>query len=556
VNRRDFSKSLLLAAAAAPSPAAPAPAAPALARPTPDQRAWQDLELETFVHFGPITWRRSEQDRTPVPASDINPEKLDTEQWADVAQSMGSKQLIMVAKHAAGFCWWQTDTTEYGVKQTPWRGGKGDVMKDISESCRKRGLKLGVYLSPADEFLHVRVAGRAADPSFQEKYNAIYRQQLTELLTRYGQISEVWFDGSLVVDVGDILTRHAPHAMVFQSKYATVRWVGNEEGFAPDPNWNAVGDEAGHSGVATAKDGDPAGSVWLPNEIDTRLRAHWFWSPNNEPTLKSLDELMAIYYRSVGHGAVLLMNQTPDRSGLIPEADVKRTAEFGAEIKRRFATSVAETSGHGNTVELNLKAPHQIDHIVTQEDISQGQRVREYRVEGLVVGAWRELARGTSIGQKKIDVIRPVTVSRLRWRATNAAASPVLRKLAVYDVGGAAGSSGTAAAVPAYHTIKDWNTKGLPDDWVTWDIDIAPYCTEAGQYELAFFTTGGRGGLNVRSVTLVMGGVEAPEFVRQMQGRGRIYNVNITGVEADMKLRVVARRRGTDDAFGQLVLRR
>ena len=446
MNRRDFSRCLLMTGAAGVTPLARA--AGELVRPTPEQRAWQDMELETFVHFGPITWRASESDRTFVPPDRINPERLDTEQWAEVARSMGSRQLIFVAKHAAGFCWWQTDTTQYGVRQSPWRDGKGDVMRDLVESCRKRGLKLGVYLSPADEFLGARVSGRCADAAAQEKYNSVYRRQLTELLTRYGDISEVWFDGSLLVEVGDILKRHAAKAMVFQGKYATVRWVGNEEGFAPDPNWNTVPEDAGHSGVATAKDGDPNGTVWLPNEIDTRLRAHWFWSPTNEGTLKSLNELMEIYYRSVGHGATLLMNQTPDRSGLIPEPDVRRTAEFGAELRRRFSKSVAETQGKGATLELALPGSRRIDHIVTMEDLAQGQRVREYRVEGLSGGKWRELVRGTSIGQKKIDVVQPVEVSKIRWTATAVAAPPVLRRLAVYDTGGQGGGGAVSERPP------------------------------------------------------------------------------------------------------------
>ena len=170
MNRREFAQYLLMAGLAPTGSGASAP--PAL--PTPEQRAWQDMELETFVHFGPLTWRPNESDRTLPAADQLNPEKLDTEQWAEVARSMGSRQLIFVGKHAAGFCWWQTDTTSYGVKQSPWRGGKGDVMKDLAASCRKRDLKLGVYLSPADQFLGIRVAGRAADDAAQQKYNAIY----------------------------------------------------------------------------------------------------------------------------------------------------------------------------------------------------------------------------------------------------------------------------------------------------------------------------------------------------------------------------------------------
>jgi alpha-L-fucosidase len=535
------------------APALTAAADGPLARPTPEQRAWHDMELENFVHFGPLTWRPNENDRTLPPADQINPEKLDTDQWVEVVRSMGSRQLIFVAKHAAGFCWWQTDTTAYGVKQSPWRGGKGDVMKDLAASCKKRDLKLGVYLSPADQFLAIRVAGRAVDDDAQQKYNAIYRQQLTELLTRYGDISEVWFDGSLVVDVGDLLKRYAPKAMVFQSKYATIRWVGNEDGFAPDPNWNTVSAEAARSGVATAKDGDPDGPAWLPNEIDTRLRANWFWSPTNENTLKSLDELMGIYYRSVGHGAVLLMNQTPDRSGLIPEPDVRRTAEFGAEIRKRFGQAVAETSGTGRQVTVDLKRPRRIDHVLTMEDIAQGQRVREYRVEGLAGGQWKELVRGTSVGQKKIDVIRPIEVSQLRWSATASAAPPLIRRLAVFDAGAQSGGGAGAAAVPAFRTIKQWDAQNLTAEGTRWDIDLAPYCTDAGQYEISFFVTGGTG-IAVQSVTLVIGGIEAPEFVKPVAGPGRSYNVNVTAVEPDMKLRVLARRRGAP-SFGQVVLK-
>ena len=553
--RRDLSRFLLLGGSSAVL-GIPAPdRAKEPARPTPEQLAWQDMELETFVHLGPFTWRPNESDRTFVPTDQIDPSRLDTEQWADVAQSMGSRQLIFVAKHVAGFCWWQTDTTRYGVKQAPWREGKGDVMRDLAQSCRRRGLKLGVYLSPEDAFLGARISGRCADAAAQENYNRIYRRQLTELLTRYGEISEVWFDGSLVIDVGDILKSHAPKAMVFQGKYATIRWVGNEDGFAPDPNWNAVWEGPARSGVATAKDGDPDGVVWLPNEVDTRLRANWFWNPTNESTLKSVDELMAIYYRSVGHGAVLLMNQTPDRTGLIPEPDVRRTAEFGAEIRKRFAKSVAETAGRGPVVELPLARPHRIDHIVTMEDVTPGQRVREYYIEGLIDGTWRQLVKGTSVGHKKIDVVKPVVVSKIRWKAVAASTSPVIRRLAVYDAGGQWPDKGTASPAPAYHTIKQWSTASLPADWTTWDIDLAPYCQDAGQYELEFFTTGGRGGISIRSVTLVMGGAEAPEFVKPVPGRGRCFTLNLTGVEADMKLRVVARRRG-EEAFGQLVLRR
>lgn len=184
--------------------------------PTPEQAAWQDCELGMFLHFAPNTWQDLEGDDLSTPLDKINPEKLDTDQWARTAKSMGAKYLVFVAKHVGGFCWWQTATSDYSVKNTPWRGGKGDVMADIAKSCKKYGLKLGVYLSPADHKHGIDVGGRAKTPEEQEAYKKMFREQLTELLSRYGPIFEVWFDGSLIFDVSDILKQYAPHAIVFQ----------------------------------------------------------------------------------------------------------------------------------------------------------------------------------------------------------------------------------------------------------------------------------------------------------------------------------------------------
>ena len=402
------------------------------ARPTQEQVAWQDMELGMFIHFAPNTWQDQEGDDRSTPLDKINPAKLDTDQWVSVAESMGAKYIVFVAKHVGGFCMWRTDTTNYGIKNTPWREGKGDVMADLSESCRKRGIKLGVYLSPRDDTLGADTGGKCKTPESQAKYDAIYRQQLTEVLSRYGDIFEVWFDGSNIVEVGDILKQYAPKATIFQGKYATIRWVGNEDGVAPYPAWNAVSEAARLAG-ATSANGDPNGETWLPNECDARIRRDWFWSSKNSATLKTVDHLMAMYYRSVGHGAVLLLNNTPDTSGLIPEADAKRTAEFGAEIKRRFGVPLAETHGAGEVVELALGKRMKIDHVVTMEEIGEGERVLEYVIEGRVKGEWKALTKGTAIGHKKIDRIDPVKVDAVRLRCLKCAADPLIRKLAVYE---------------------------------------------------------------------------------------------------------------------------
>jgi alpha-L-fucosidase len=408
-----------------------------LAKPTPEQVEWHDMEIEMFLCLDPCTWQDKEYDDHSTPLAEINPSKLDTDQWVAVAKSMGAKQIIFVAKHVGGFCWWQTETTDYGVRQIPWRDGKGDVVADLAESCRKGGIQLGIYLSPADDKHGASVGGRCKKPEEQEAYNQVYRRQLTELLSRYGEVSEVWFDGSLVVEVGDILKKHAPKAMVFQGPHATIRWVGNEEGVAPYPAWNAVSTaDPSRIGVQTAADGDPDGDKWLPNECDGRIRSTWFWNTKNADTLKSVDALMDMYCKSVGRGAVLLLNNTPDTTGLIPEADAKRSAEFGAEIRRRFGKSLAETTGRGDIVEINFGRPTRIDHVVTMEDIRDGERVREYVIEGMIDGAWREITTGTAIGHKKIDLFEPAAVAKVRLRVTKLAAEPLIRKLAAYNVSG------------------------------------------------------------------------------------------------------------------------
>ncbi len=409
-------------------------AAADLAKPTPEQAAWQDTEIGMFIHFAPNTWQDKEGDDRSTPLGKINPAELDTDQWVSVAESMGAKYIVFVAKHVGGFCMWQTDTTDYGIKNTAWRGGKGDVLADLAASCRKRGMKWGVYLSPRDDAHGVDTGGKCKTAEDQQKYDAIYRQQLTEVMSRYGELYEIWFDGSNIVEVGDILKQYGPHAMIFQGKYATIRWVGNEDGTAPDPAWNAVSEAARLKG-ATAADGNPDAETWLPNECDARMRQDWFWSSKNAKTLKSVDQLMDMYYRSVGHGAVLLLNATPDTTGRIPESDARRAAEFGAEIQRRFGKSLAESPGTGDVVELALSKPGPIDHVLVMEDITQGERIRAYVTEGFSGGAWITLSQGTAVGHKKIDRFDPVPVERVRLRVTKSAAPPIIRKLAVYHVG-------------------------------------------------------------------------------------------------------------------------
>jgi len=513
------------------------------ARPSPEQVAWQDMEMTMFIHFAPSTWQDTQHDNLSTPLSAINPERLDTDQWADVAVAMGARMIVFVAKHVGGFCWWQTDSTDYGVKNTPWRGGKGDVMKDLAASCRKRGLKLGVYLSPADLKHNVGVGGRAKVPAEQEHYERMYRQQLTELLSRYGEIGEVWFDGSNVVSVADILQQYAPHAMVFQGPQATISWIGNEEGLARSPTWNAMPLDKARSGVSTGYDSDPDGQVWLPSECDARIRSDWFWSSKNAASLKSVGQLMNMYYRSVGHGAVLLLNHTPDTTGRIPDADAKRAAEFGAEIQRQFGHSLAETSGRGTTVELDLGQLRRLDHIITAEDIREGERVREYVLEGLGSDqAWRLLAEGTAIGHKKIDRFAPVEVSKLRLRVTRAAAEPRIRSLAAFSVWGEQLPPESVAAIASVtHTIWRWSAENLQPEWTTGTISLTSSCKKAGVYILEFPRTAGRN-LEIQSVNLFSRGQKLEKVVvrRVVHGASQ-YHITITEEDSEVAVEVITR---------------
>lgn len=421
---------LFVFCAALAAQAADAPAA----KPTADQAAWQDLELGMFIHFAPNTWSDREDDDLSVAPAKINPEQLNTDEWAAAAAGMGAKYVIFVAKHVGGFCWWPTETTDYSVASAAWRGGKGDVLRDLAASCKKLNLKLGVYLSPADKKHGAEGGGKCKTDAEQKIYEELYKKQLTEVLSQYGEMCEVWFDGSLIFDVSDIVNKYAPHAAVFQSRKPTIRWVGNEDGVAPNPAWNAVNikNPPSQYGVFTAADGNPEGDFWLPNECDCRIRDTWFWNSKNEKSLKSTDALVKIYEQSVGRGAQMLLNMTPDTTGRIPTGDVKRAAEFGAEIARRFGRNLGSTRGNGNIVVLNMNSPAPVDAVSIMENISEGERVREYAVDAYINNDWKEVAKGTAIGHKKIEAFPEVTTAMLRLRVNATHGEPRIRAFAAH----------------------------------------------------------------------------------------------------------------------------
>ncbi len=426
-------------------------------RPTHEQVAWQDaelgvmicLDLITFTNLGEPNWQKGGR----LDPNLYHPARLSTDQWMEACRAMGAKYTVFVAKWCTGHMQWQTDLYPYGLKQTRWRDGQADVVKDYIASCKKFDILPGLYCSvSANAWWEVTNPGlvnwgKGGQDAKQAEYARVCEKMLTELWGNYGSLFEVWFDGGALPpsqggpDLLPILKRLQPKAIVFGGPAETIRWIGNEEGVAGYPCWATV------SSGCKPENGDPNGTTWLPAECDAPLRDHeWFWNPNDEKKICSLTRLMDMYYKSVGRNGNLIIGITPDREGLIPQADLKRLTEFGAEIQRRFGKSVAETSGTGDSVELTLATPAVIDHVVVMEDITQGERVRQYVVEAKSGDVWKELCRGTSIGHKRIDRFNPAEVSTVRLRCVRAVAQPMIRKLAVYNTSVKQGAGADAAA--------------------------------------------------------------------------------------------------------------
>lgn len=492
-----------------------APAAAAHGVPTPEQIAWHAMEIEMFLCLDPCTWQGREYDDHSTPLSEMKLEQLNTNQWCEVAESFDARQILFVAKHTGGFCWWPTQTTEYCVRNIAWKGGQGDLLGELTESCRRHGLKLGVYIYPGDDQWGAGIGsgGKTADPAKQAAYNEVLRQQWTEVLTRYGEIAEVWFDGSCVVDVADILRAHAPKAMVFQGPLATLRWPGNEQGIAPDPAWQTVSLADAASGVSTGVQSDPDGAVWLPMEMDTPLLDHkWFWAPDTDAMIKPLDKLMEIYYQSVGRGCVLLLNATPDTSGRIPESHVMRYRAFGDAIAAIYRTPRGETSGEGIEFLLTFPEPASVNHAVIMEDIRYGHTVRRYAVDARVAGAWRTVAEGQSAGYKRIDRFSAVTAEALRLRITESVDTPHITKFAAYDAT-AGGAPNESAAAVGWSPVAAWQNISPTPAWRDVEVDLSPSIREPGVYRLEIRRTGGEANLETADVRPVVARVEAPRLL-------------------------------------------
>jgi len=428
----------------APLPGGSAPRADAaLALPSEAQLAWQRDELAMFLHFGVNTFTDREWGDGKEDPAIFDPARLDARQWARTAKAAGFRALILTAKHHDGFCLWPTTTTRHSVVASPFRGGEGDVVREFVDACAAEGLRAGLYLSPWDRN-HPTYGDSAA-------YNDVYATQLTELLTRYGTISEVWFDGAngegpngrrQVYDwprVWGIVRRLQPGAVIFSDAGPDVRWCGNERGVAGDPNWSAVDPTIvrfpGQSDDAVGpalQHGNPLGSAWRPAEVDVSIRPGWFYHQAQDAAVRSEDNLVQLYFTSVGRNAKLLLNVPPTREGLIHETDAARLAGLHRRLESMRASSIALTpsswrrTGTRTAVgEWSLRTPSAPTVVRLGEPIARGQRVSRWALEGKGAQGWRRLGRGTTIGHARLERIESVApIRQLRVRVEDAVASP------------------------------------------------------------------------------------------------------------------------------------
>ena len=388
--------------------------------PSRAQLEWQREELAIFLHFGVNTFTDREWgDGTENPAI-FNPVALDARQWARSARSAGFRMMILTAKHHDGFCLWPTATTGHSVASSPWRGGQGDVVREFVDASRAEGLRVGLYLSPWDR----------NHPTYGDspRYNDVYIAQLTELLTRYGRLAEVWFDGAngegpngrrQVYDwprVFGTVKRLQPEAVIFSDAGPDVRWCGNERGEAGDPNWSTIDPAAvpfpgatGDGIIAALQHGHPQGTVWRPAEADVSIRPGWFYHPAQNDRVRDGANLYSLYLKSVGRNSKLLLNVPPTRDGLLHDRDVASLMAF-----RDLRAGLSDRGVGRGAGELAVARRTPIDTVRLAEDIADGQVVSRYVVQGLTDAGWRDLSRGTTIGYAKIDTFAPTPVSRVR----------------------------------------------------------------------------------------------------------------------------------------------
>jgi alpha-L-fucosidase len=463
-----------LTAQDAPKPVLPVPSAA--------QLQWHEMEMNAFVHFTTNTFTDKEWGYGDESPAIFNPTRLNTSQWAKLLKETGFKMMILTCKHHDGFCLWPSAYTDHSVKGSPYKNGKGDIVKEASDAARKFGLKFGVYLSPWDR--------NRADYG-TASYITYYRNQLKELFTKYGPIFEMWFDGA---NGGDgyyggakekrkingatyydwpttlqLVRSMQPNVIFFSDAGPGVRWVGNENGVAGSTNWNTINADTLYAGKAGIEHilntGSPDGNKWIPAEVDVSIRPGWFYHEKENEQVKTPEKLFDIYLTSVGRGSTLLLNIPPDRRGLFHENDVQALAGFRALLKKELGKNLAlkaaikasnvrarskkfaatnVTDGNKETywatddqlnngsLEISLAKQVSIKYILLQEYIKLGQRVKGFTVEAWKDGEWKKITEGTTIGYKRILKFDPVETSKIRVNITDSKACPVISNIELY----------------------------------------------------------------------------------------------------------------------------
>jgi alpha-L-fucosidase len=459
-----------------------APPQAVLPVPNEHQLAWHELEQYAFIHFTTNTFTGKEWGYGDEQPDIFNPTSFDAEQWAANIKEAGLKAIILTCKHHDGFCLWPSQYTEHSVKNSPFMDGKGDVVKAVSDACRKYGLKFGVYLSPWD---------RNSAEYGRPEYIAYYRNQLRELLSNYGEIFEVWFDGAnggdgyyggakelRKIDNRTYYDWSNTHSIIRELNLSTImfsdagpdiRWCGNESGFAGEPNWCTVNLDTlypGKPGIEKILNhGEEQGQSWVPAEVDVSIRPCWFYHDNEDSKVKTPEYLFKIYMESVGRGANLLLNIPPDRRGLLHDNDIQSLKSWKRLIDETFSVDLAAgamatadncrgkskvyaagnvTDGDKETywatddnvvsasLEIDLEQPQKVGYVVIQEYIRLGQRIKGFDIEIWKDGGWRPAATGTTVGYKRIVELSPVETSKVRIRFTDAKACPVISNVEIY----------------------------------------------------------------------------------------------------------------------------
>ena len=461
------------------------PPEPILPVPEPKQVEWQQMETYAFIHFGLNTFNDREWGYGDTDPKTFNPTNLDCEQWAQTLVKAGMKGVILTAKHHDGFCLWPFEGTDYSVKNSPWKNGQGNVVKELSEACKKYGLKFAVYLSPWD-----RHQANYGTPEYLPYFYA----QLHDLLTNYGPVFEVWFDGANGGDgwyggakdirtidrknyynyprIYEMLDSIQPQAIIFSDGGPGCRWVGNEKGFAGATNWSFLRKGEVHPGYDKNYElqyGHPDGNQWVPAECDVSIRPGWFYHPEEDDRVKSPDQLVDLYYRSVGHNATLLLNFPVDRRGLIHPVDSANAVRFHEMIQRQLKTNLvagmtpkvsnerggdfvasALTDDNFDTywatedgvttadIEFSFDTPTRMNRMMLQEYIPLGQRVKAFVVEYLDKNTWLPVKLNeetTTIGYKRLLRFETVETKGIRIRITDARGPLCLSNVGVYDAG-------------------------------------------------------------------------------------------------------------------------